>query len=804
METFLQDLRFALRALRRSPGFTAVAVLTLALGIGANTAIFSVVNAVLLRSLPFREPDRLMSISTRYPQDATGYALSAPDFMSVRDLAEVFSGVAAYVPTEQALTGDGEPAQVSVAVVSADFLEVMGATPVLGRDFRAEENGEGRNAVVLLGHAFWRQRFGGDPRVVGRAVTLNGVTREVVGVLPPEFDFPARSQVYYPLAYDSRFSSATAEGRRSEYLGVVARLRPGVTPERAGAALRTLSGRLRQQFRETNANVSLAPTPLREELLGEVRTPLLVLLGAVGLVLLIACVNVANLLLARSTARESEMAVRVALGAGRGRLVRQLLTESLVLGTLGGAVGLLLAVWGTHALVAVRPAEIPRLDAVRIDATVVAFAAAATLLTATLFGSVPALQVGRGGLAGSIRESGRSGGAGRSKRRLRASLVVVETALAVMLLVGAGLLIRSFARLTHVDPGFRTERVVTFELTLPRARYAEDPQILDFSGRLLQRVRALPGVQSAGISTGLPLSGARTILGFDIENHAPPRPGFIQDLVVKRATPDYLRTMGIPVLRGRDLDERDRADAPGVALLNEAAVKRYFPDEDPLGRRITFDGRRWLTIVGVVRDVPQFGLAEETRSEAYVPFAQLPSSSLVMAARTTGDVRALTGALRREVRALDPDLPIERFTTTRELVRESVARPRFYALLLSVFAAVALALAAIGIYGVISYSVAQRTREIGVRVALGAAPESVLRLVLRSVLALAALGVGLGLLLALAGTRLIAGMLFSVGAADPPTFAMVAIGLFLVAVLAGWLPARRATRVDPMVALRAE
>lgn len=805
MEALLQDIRYAVRRLAKSPGFALVAILTLALEIGANTAIFSVVNAVLLRSLPFAEPDRLVMLYTAYPQDETRYPLSPPDFMSYHDDARSFADVVAVNDSRQTLTDEGEPRRVDVGVVSADFFELMGAQPILGRTFRAEENEPGRNTVAVLTHAYWQQQFGADPGVMGNAVTLNGVQREVVGVLPPEFDFPGDRQIYYPLEYTSSFSSTTAEGRRGEFLTVIGRLKPGVTMEQADTEVRTISQRLQQEFPETNSeNISLSMVRLQDEMLGEVRTPLLILLGAVSLVLLIACVNVANLLLARATARSGELAVRVALGARRGRLIRQLLTESMLLGLAGGAAGLLLAVWGTQALIAARPEGIPRLDEIGIDGSVVTFTAGVALATGILFGLLPAVQVTRSGLSGSLREGGRGSLAARGADRTRRGLVIAEMALAVMLLIGAGLLIRSFLQLSAVDPGFRTERVVTFDLSLPSSVYEDGAAIRGFYDQLLNRVEALPGVEAVAAASELPLTGFGSIYGFEIENREPPPPGFVQDAAVTRVTPGYLRTLAIPLRNGRVVDERDRADGPEALLVNEAFVRRYFPNEDPLGRRLTFDGENWVEIVGVTGDVPQQGLDQEVRPGIYAPFPQFTTRSMTVVVRTSTDPLALTRTIRAEVDALDPNLPVERFRTAGQIVSESVAQPRFYTMLLAVFAGVALVLAAIGIYGVISYAVAQQTREIGVRVALGAEARDVVGLVLKRALLLSVVGVGVGIGGALLLTRLLDTLLYNTATTDPLTYLAVAVTLLGVALLASYLPARRAARVDPMIALRGE
>jgi putative ABC transport system permease protein len=803
MDTTIQDVRYALRRLARSPGFTVVAVLTLAVGIGANSAIFSVVHGVLLRPLPFGDADRLVMLYTGYPDDETRYPLSAPDFMSYHDDARSFEGVAAVTPTEQTLTGRGEARQLPVGLVSSDFFELMRVPMHLGRSFRQEENQPGRNGVAVLSHAYWRTNFGADPRVLGEMLLLNGQPREVVGVLAPRFDFPQGRAIYYPLEYTESFSSTTESGRRSEYLEVVARLAPGVTATVAATEVAAINSRLQVEFPQTNsANINISLTELRSELLGDARLPLLILLGAVGLVLLIACANVANLLLARAAARQGEMAVRTALGAERGRLMRQLLTESVILGALGGTAGIFLAFWGTRALVAARPRGIPRLDEVGIDLTVVAFTALIAIGTGLVFGLVPAAQVARTNLAQSLREGGRSALGTRSANRFRRSLVALETALAVMLLVGAGLLIRSFLSLTAVDPGFRTERIATFSVSLPQSAYPGGEPVRAFYRTLIERLESLPAVESVVASSQLPLSGRSSIFGFDIENREPPAPGFVQDAAFAAATTGYFRAMGIPLRQGRLLSDADRGGAPEVMVVNEAFERRYFSAEDPIGRRISLGDEEWIEIVGVVGDVPQHGLGDDVRPQMYMTHDQFTTRSMTVIVRTSGDPLALAGPIRRELRELDPNLPLERLTTGEQILSESVAQPRFYMFLLTLFAGAALLLAGVGIFGMISHAVGQRTREIGVRIALGADPWRVFRLVLEGAMAPVLAGIVIGILGALALSRLMTGLLYGIAPLDPPTLLAVPALLAVVALIASYLPARRATRVDAITALR--
>ncbi|HEX2189801.1 MAG TPA: ABC transporter permease [Longimicrobiaceae bacterium] len=805
METLLQDVRYALRRLRRSPGFTAVATLTLALGIGANSAIFSVVNGVLLRSLPYPDADRLVLVA-HVTREGNRAPMSPANFRDVRSESRSLEELSFWTYGGRTLTGTGDPARLQGADVGQHFFEVMRARPLLGRTFRPEENEPGRNRVAVLGHAFWRQRFGADPKVVGRTVTLDGEPYEVVGVMPEEFGFPNKRDVWTPLEYDADFMADASRG--SWYISGIGRLKPGVTHQQAAREIEGLGARLQKQYPETNTDLGISPVSLYEQMVGDVRLSLLVLLGAVGLVLLIACANVANLLLARAAAREGELAVRAAMGAGRGRLVRQLLAESVILGLLGGAAGLVLAVWGTSALVAMEPQGIPRLAEVGVDATVVAFTLGVALLSGVLFGLLPAVQVTRSDLAGTLREGGRGSLAGRGSARTRNALVVAEMALAVVLLAGAGLLIRSFAVLQGVDPGFRTESALSFNVSLPQAAYDEGARGAFYDG-LLERLEGLPGVRSAAAVSDLPMGNSATFLTFEVEGREPPEPGREPASQILRATAGYFRTMEIPVVRGREFTADDRAGSPGVVVLNQAAAREFFPGEDPLGRRILLSLGPDTTavpweVVGVAGDVRQFGVDAEVQSAMYFPQAQAPVGGMGVVVRTTVPPASLAAAVRREVAAMDPNLPLNDLQPLERLAADSMSQPRFYMLLLSLFAGVALALAAIGIFGVISYGVAQRTREIGVRMALGAEPSSVLRIVVGGALGLAGIGVGVGVLGALAGTRLLSGLLFGVAATDPPTYVGVAVLLLAVAALASWLPARAAVRVDPMTALRAD
>jgi putative ABC transport system permease protein len=796
-----QDAAFALRTLRKQPAFTLIAVLTLALGIGADTAIFSVVRGVLLRPLPYAEPERLMEVRTAYP-NGQDYTLSAPDFMSVATLDGVFDGVAAMTDWEPTWTGEGEPRTVAAAELSRGFLATLGVGIVLGRGFDDDEHLPGRTQVAILSHRLWQSRFGGRDDVLGRTLTLSGQPYRVIGVASPHLDLPAGTEIYLPLEHGETFDATTAQGRRSEFLFVVARRAPEVGPERAEAALADLGRRLQQEFPDTNDRLTFTAYPLVERFVGEVRQPLLVLLGAVGLVLLIACVNVANLLLARAATRQDELALRNALGAGRGRLLRQLLTEALVLGLAGGLAGLLLAWLGTRALIATVPEVIPRLEEVGVDGPVALFSFALGLATALLAGLLPALHATRGGLAAALKEGGRGGDSGRRHHRLRHGLIVAETALAVVLLVGAGLLLRSFLRLTAVDPGFDPERAITFTVSLQGAGYDELPSRVDAFGRLLERLEALPGVLAAGGANVLPLDTGGAIESLDVDGRAPD-PDEVLEIRTAWVTPGYFRALGTPVIAGRPFGAGDREGAPLVTVINQAAVERWFDGESPLGRRLGLRGEP-REVVGVVADLPQLGLDRPAEPVAYYPHAQLPGRTISLVVRSEGDPAALVPEVRRLVRQLDADLPLAEPQPLESLVAESVARPRFYAGLLALFASVALALALVGIFGVMSYVVAQRRREIGIRIAMGARQREVVRMVLLRALALTGGGLALGLLVALASTQALESQLYGVSATDPWTFAAVLALLAVSAAAASVVPARRAARVDPVVALRGE
>ena len=817
MDTLLHDLRYAARRLYRAPGFTLVVTLTLALGIGATTAIFSVVNGVLLAPLPFREPERLVRVATT--NRGTESLASALDFLDYRANNTTLAGITAYDRYNFSLTtGDrsAKAQRLDVGAVTADFFATVGTTPELGRGFSAGEDAPSATPVVVLSDALWRSRFNADRRVLGRVVTLDGRDYTVIGVARPELSFPDRYDALVPLVFDS--TATEPDNRGAHSLGMFGRLKPGVSAERASADLARIAARLTEQLPRTNTGIGATVAPLQQSLVRDVKPALWLLLGAVAFVLLIACANVANLLLVRVLGRASELAVRTGLGAGRARVVRQLVTESVVLAALGGLAGVLLAANGVRLLVALAPDNLPRLHDVALDVRVLAVAAAVTIGVGFLIGLAPALSASRTDVASVLREGARGSSVGGG-HRLRGTLVVAETALAVLLLTGAGLLIRSFTNLVRVDVGLVPEHVVTFAVDLPSstpaARYFRVSRQEQFGAELQARLAALPNVQSAASAAFLPMSGRRARTSFEIAGRPPSDPSNRRLTEVNVVTPDYFRTLGIPVVRGADFAPTDRSGSPQKVVVNRALARKYFPGENPIGRRITIGissdtadaggSVDWGgEIVGVVGDVRQGGPKQEVMPMTYLPLAQAPWPSLTAVVRTTGDPARLLAAARAEVRRMDPDLALYDARTMDAVVGRSVAQPRFYMLLLALFAGIALALAAVGIYGVVSYAVRQRTRELGIRVALGAPGRQIARLVLGQGLRLTVLGLGVGVAAAFGVTRLLASLLFGVGATDLATFGGVAVVLLGVAAAATYLPARRASRVDPLAAMKAD
>jgi putative ABC transport system permease protein len=814
MQTLLQDLRYGARTLFKHPGFTLIAIITLALGIGANTAIFSVVNAVLLRPLPYREPERLALVQQHFPKLGWYYGgVSAPELLDYIAYNETFAELAGYDIVSLNLTGEREPQRLSVARVSANLFSLLGVPPMLGRGFTNEEESVGKSRVVALSERLWRQRFGADPKIVGQTVKLDERPYTVVGVMPARLQFPPTGtafaeavELWTPLALTDDEKQAR---RRDANFKLIGRLKLGVTLEQAQANMVAVAARIEQQHPDIyQGNIRIAATAvsLAGRMAQNVRLALWVLLGAVGLVLLIACANIANLLLARAAARRKEIAVRAALGASARRIVQQSLTESLLLALGGGAVGLLLAVWALDLIIRFGPEDVPRLAEASLDLRVLGFTLLVSLLTGVLFGLAPALQGARLSLTEALNEAGRgAGAAGHKGARVRSALVMLETALAVMLLIGAGLLLNSFVRLLRVPPGFDPEGVLVARTALPAARYPEAERGKAVYQQVLERIAKLPGVQYASVASTLPLTGEWGI-GFRIEGGGENTYYSANGSWVSN---DYFRAMGIPLLKGRAFTDEDRTEAPPVVVVNETMARRFWPGEEAIGKRIRWGGwnpQGGLTIVGVAADVKLTSLTADSPPTVYMPVFQIPRlrRDALFILRTSGDPANLAAALRQAISGVDADLPVYDVQTMKQVVAESVAERRFTMWLLVIFAVAALLLAALGLYGVMSYSVMQRTHELGIRMALGAQVRDVLKLVIKQGMTLALVGVGVGLGAALLLTRLMKTLLFGVSATDPLTFGAIALLLTGVALLACWVPARRATRVDPLVALRGE
>ena len=803
----LHDLRYAARLQRKNPGFTIVAVIALALGIGANTAIFSVVNTILLRPLPYKDPEGLVMVwedATKhgYPRDTP----TAANFVDWRDQNQVFEGMAAIADMSFNLTGAGEPARLEGRSVSANLFPLLGVEPQIGRVFTTAEDQPGAQHVVLLSYALWQRRFGGDPGIVGKALTLDGESYVVVGVMPARFQFPSSDdQAWVPIAFTQR----QAANRGTHYLQVLARLKPGVSLAQAQSEMSTIASRLQQQYPQANADVGAAVQPLHEHLVGDIKPALLVLLGAVGMVLLIACANVANLLLARAAVRQKEIAVRVALGARRWRLIRQFLTESLLLSTLGGLVGLAIAYGGLILLKAFIPENISQAREISMDLKVLGFTFLVSVATGLIFGLAPAIQAARFNQIETLKEGGRDAATGGSGKRLRGLLVMAEVAISLVLLIGAGLLINSFLRLRNVDPGFRRDNLLTMKIVLPEPKYEEMERRSAFYTNLIERVQSLAGVRSAAVTTNLPLYQQGNSISIEIEGQPAPPPGQEPIIVTRIVSPGYFDTMGIPLLRGRQLSEQDTGKTPNVVLISETMARRYWPGEDAIGKRIAVGTIKtqedWIQIIGVVKDVRQFELAAEPKPQMYLPYRQagfFDAQDLVV--KTDVDPASVAATVRKAVWEIDKDQPVSNIRTMEEILADSIARQRFSMLLLAIFAAVALVLAGVGIYGVMSYSVAQRTHEIGIRMALGAQTGSVLKLAVGYGMKLVLAGLVIGLIAAFALTRVMATLLFGVTATDPTTFTLISLLLIAVAAIASYVPARRATRVNPIIALRYE
>jgi putative ABC transport system permease protein len=804
------DLRYGFRMLVKSPGSTAVAMIALALGIGANSAIFSVVNAVLLRPLPYKDPGRLVVLwETKLSKGILQEQVSPPDYRDWSEQQRGFEKVAALREQPAVLTGGQLPERLETALVSPSAFELLGVRAALGRTFLSEEAEPGRDRVALLGYGFWQRRFGGDPGILGKKAIVDGNSLTIVGVMPSGFrllDTP--SELWMPYTLDAK--ELSQRGFRT--LRVIGRLKPGVSPDQASAEMRSIAGRVEQQYPDTNAGYSTKVVALRDQLVGDIGPTLWTLLGAVVFVLLIACANVASLLLARGGSRDKEIVLRMALGANPARLLRQLLTESVLLALAGGLLGLALAAWSISVLARFGPANLPRLEEINIDWRVLAFTLTVSLATGILFGLAPALLTVRSDLNSVLKTSGRGNTGSRSRARWRNALVASEIASCVVLLTGAGLLIRSFLRLESVNPGFQPDHVLTMQIALPETRYSGEKVAL-FYHQLVDRMRALAGVQYAGIARNLPLSGADASLNFVVENQPVESAAEQSRAKYRAASADYFAALGIPLVRGRYFDRTDGEKTPGVVILNNTMARRFWPNEDPIGKRLKagFDGSQWCTIVGIVGDVKHTGLDAATNAEMYYHYLQIPpelmgfvEGTMTLVLRTQGEPNSMVSAVRGEVQRLDADLAVFNVKTMQDLVGGSLAQPRFRTLLLGVFAVVALILAATGLYGVIAYAVTQRTNELGVRMALGAQNSDVLKMVVGEGAQLAAIGIGVGLVVAVPLMRIISRLLFGVNAYDPLTFLGTCCVILLVALAASYLPALKAIKVDPLVALRQE
>jgi putative ABC transport system permease protein len=803
MDHLLKDIRFAIRSLLKRPGFTAIAIITLALGIGANSAMFTTVNAVLLRPLSYPESERIVLLEGINPNQGINQSnMSAPDLADWQSQTTAFEQIAGFLSGGSLLTSGEETERVRGTGVTADFFPLFRTNASLGRTIQSDDLQKGRDSLVVLSHSLWQRRFGADKNIVGTKVLISGASTTVVGVMPPGFDYPAQSELWVPLTLDP-----AKERRDNRYLGVITRLKPGVTIPQAQAEMNTINQRLAQSYVETNSGWTVKLTELRERLVGSMRTSLLVLLGAVAFVLLIACANVANLLLARATARHREIAVRAALGASRWRIVRQLLTESVLLSIVGGGAGLMLGIWLTKLLIAVSPPNTPRFDEIRPDARVFAFTLGLTILTGLLFGLVPALQSSRIDLNERLKEGGRGGSGGGTHQRMRRLMMVSEIALSFMLLVGAGLLIKSFIHLRDVSPGFNPENVLTMRVSLMPAKYPQGEPRIQLLRQGLERLKGLPGVESAGAVLSLPLGGDTFNVGRGfIREGRPATPEESGNAAYLAATPDYFRTLKIPLVNGRFFSEQDTEQSTKVVVVNETMARQLWPGESPVGRHITIwrDEQFPREIVGVVGDAKP-ALDIEAGAQMYVPYAQDSGwGSLSLVIRTVGEPSAMATAVRNEIRTLEKGIPVYNVKTMNEVLMTSVGPRRTPMLLLSAFAAVALLLAMIGIYGVTAYYVTERTQEIGIRMALGAQMGDVMKLVLRGGMTLALIGIGVGLVGAYFLTRLMTSLLFGVKPTDALTFVAVSLCLLVTALLACYLPARRATKVDPLVALHYE
>ncbi len=814
----IQELRFALRMLLKNPLFTVIAVATLALGIGANTAVLSLVNALLLRPLPYKNPEQLVLIWQQFlNQGLERIPVSPPEYLDYEKQTQSYDRLAAFDYANFNLTGGDLPERVQGAVVTPSLFPLLGVEPVKGRVFAPEEMQAGRNDVVMISARLWQRRFNSDPATVGRKLSLNGRAYAVVGIMPAAFEFPLplfnvqggtfaeRADVWAPLT----FTQQELGSRGSRSYGIVGRLRSGVSRENAQAELGTITANWIKNYKENYAvetGFGAKVYGLKDQVVGGMRPALLMLLGAVALVLLIACANLTTMLLARAGSREREMAIRVALGAGPYRVLRQMLTESVLLSILGGLAGVVFSLWALELLTAVGSKTVPRLREVNLDATVLVVTLLVSMVTGVFFGLAPALASAKPELTEALKEGGRGATSSLRRNRLRNAFVVAEIALALVLLVGAGLLIKSFVRLQNVNPGFNSRNVLTMELALPVLKYPRGKPVIDFYAEVDRRIKTIPGVKYAAFTSILPLSGSGSDSSFHIEGFDEKQTGVYPDEEIRIVTPDYFRLLETPLLKGRFFTEADTAEAPGVVIINQAMAKKYWPNEEALGKRINFNDSdpqkiKWVTVVGIVTNIRHRGLDLEPKPEYYLPHPQRAFREMILAVRGVQDPRALTSLIRREIQLMDPDQPLANVQTLERITAESIAPRRLSVTLLGVFAAVALVLASVGIYGVMSFLVVQRTHEIGVRMALGAQRADVLRLVVGHGMKLVCIGSVLGLVMALISTRALSAMLYRVGAFDLTTFAGVTIALALVALLASYIPALRATRADPMIAL---
>jgi putative ABC transport system permease protein len=802
MESLIKDIRYSIRSLLKHRRFTMIAVITLALGIAANTAIFSVVNSVLLRPLPYPDSDHLMALREFNMPKQPDAQIAPGNFLEWRRQNPVFSALAAYRNISYNLTGDGDAERLLAGRVSAGLFTVLGVRPVLGRDFLAEEDQPGHEKVVLISYGLWQRRFGSDVNVIGRTLKLSGENFTVVGVLAAGFRLPdARErELWTPIA----FTGNERELHNAHYVEAIARLKPGITLEQAQTEMNAIAARLAQQYPEANSGWNVRVTPLLDFVVGDAKAVLWLLVGAVGFVLLIVCVNVANLLLARAVDRQKEMAIRAALGAARLRVIRQLMTESVLLALVGGVVAWPLAVWGVQALLALAPQDLPRIATVTIDHRAFLFTLGIALLTGLVFGLAPALQLSKIDLNRTLKD-GREGNRSARQHRLGNVLIISEVALALVLLISGALLLRTFWQLRRVDPGFDYQNTLAVTIQLSEKKYTNDEKISLFNQQLLQRITTLPGVQSAGTTRILPIIHDLPA-GFYLEGRPREKENQLPQTNYAAVSPDYFKAMGIPLLKGRTFSDRDTTGTPRVAIISQTMAQRYFPNEEAIGKRINVitGPERFREIVGIVGDVKQNGLNRETRPHTYEPFAQAPNQFMTLIVRADSDPAALVPAIRSQVFEIDGEQPLQSVRTLEAMVSNSIRQQRFTAIVLSIFAVAALSLAIAGLYGVISYSVAQQTHEIGIRMALGARSRDVLKLVVTQGMKLTILGLAIGVVAAMLLTRLISNLLFGVTATDPLTFALLVAMLLAVALVACYIPARRATKVDPLVALRYE